>query len=163
MKKTQWYKGHRWTDAELTNLVADWCSGMAIEEIASKFGMTCRGINTQITRMRRNGIPVPRRINGHKAGRSNQPWTQEEIEYLVRRRAERATVEQIGSELDRTFLAVQGMVRTLIREGVQIPMFGSGVRRLWDPQKVSEAIIGRGLVPEEKRGRKSIMRLVRGN
>jgi transposase len=161
MKKTNGYTGHRWTEQETMELVAMWANGDAVEAIAARFNVTARGINTHITRLRANGIPIPRRAAGHQAGRSNQPWTQEEVEFLIRRRTERATAEQIANELNRSFLGVQGMIQRLRKESVDLPMYGMGVRRLWDPQKLRDAIAMRGLVPEEKRGRKSVMRLVR--
>lgn len=45
-------------------------------------------------------------------------------------------MDSIGLELGRTFSAVQGMIQTLRRNGVDVPMLGCGVRRLWDPSQL---------------------------
>ena len=135
--------GHRWTDPELRRLIGMWLDGCELDSIAKEFGITSRGVNKQIGRLRRDGVPLPRRNNGHKAERYNAPWTQQEVEYLVRRRNDLATAEQIGSELGRSYLAIQGMIATLRKEGVDIQMQGQGVRRLWNPEllKISIAAV----------------------
>lgn len=147
VKKTN--TGHRWTDTELKKLIGLWLEGRELEDIAKEFNTTRFAINGAILRMRRDGIPIPRRNQGHKAGRRNQLWTPQETEYLVRRRNDKATAEQIAVELDRSFLAVQSMIRVLRGEGVPVKMLGNGARRLWNPQDLKIAIAGRGLVQQE--------------
>lgn len=141
--------GHRWTNAELREVMNLWLAEADVDEIAAKFGCTRFAINKLIGRMRRDGIPLPRRKAGHKAGRRSALWTQAEVEYLIRRRNDKATAEQIASELDRTFLGVQGMVQRLRREDVPIKMFGSGMRKLWDPEALKSSIAGKGLGDED--------------
>jgi len=136
---------HRWSDEELKNLLSLWLAGTELDDIAHIFSVSRYAINKQIHRLRVNGVPVPRRKNGMKAGRHNQLWTQEEIEYLVRRRNEKATTEALGVELGRSFLAVQSMIQELRRQGVSIRMLGHGHRRLWNSDRLREAIVGRGL------------------
>ena len=140
---------HRWTDAELILLITQWTANIDIDQIAEEFGCTRHGINAQILRMRRDGIPVPRRNAGPKADRANQPWTQADVEFLVRRRNDGATAEQIGNEMGRSFLAVQGMIQRLRQEGVGIRMLGSGVRRLWSADVLRTAIATKNLIPVE--------------
>lgn len=141
---------HRWTDDELKRLISMWLAGDEVDSIALVFGVTPRGINRQVQRMRANGILVPRRKRGHRAGRSNQLWTPEEVEYLVRRRNERASIEGIANELNRSFCAVQGMVERLKHEGVLVRAFGQGKRRLWDADRLRDAIALRGLSDEAR-------------
>lgn len=135
--------GHRWTDKEIKKLMGLWLEETDIEEIANTFGTTFYAINKQITRMRQEGIPMPRRNAGNYAGRNDKPWTQEEIEYLIRRREDQINAEAIARELDRSFLGVQAMIRKLRQEGVPIKMLGNGVRRLWSPERARLAIAGR--------------------
>lgn len=144
MKKVE--HGHRWTDAEMTQLIAMWCAHMPLQEIADFFKVSGFAVNKMITRMRQNGIPVPRRKAGHTPGRHNKPWTQEEVEYLVRRRGDKDTVEKIALDLGRTFQSVQAMVQKLRNEGVKVPMLGCGVRRKWSAEAVNMAVAGRGLL-----------------
>lgn len=139
---------HRWTDAEMRQFIGMWIGGDSIEKIAETFGVSRHGVNKFAGRCRREGIPLPRRKAGHVAERRNCPWTQEEVEFLIRRRSDGANADKIGEELGRSYLAVQGMVRKLIAEGVPMPMMGSGVRRLWSADKARIAIAGRGVVSE---------------
>lgn len=136
---------HRWTDTELKVLIAMWTSDKPIDEIASHFGVTRHAINAQVWRMRAQGVPIPRRTAGTKLGRAYANWTQEEIEFLVRRRRDGATAEQIGVELARSFCAIQAMVQTIRKQGVDIPMFGSGKKRLWSAANLQVAISARHL------------------
>ena len=124
--------GHRWTQAELVELMRLWDAEAELDEIATAFGVTRFAVGKMVGRLRANGIPLKLRTRGHRAGRRNQSWTQAEVEYLVRRRKDRATAEQIAVELDRTFPGVQGMIAALRREEVPVQMLGSGVRRLWN-------------------------------
>lgn len=140
--------GHRWTDMELRQLIGKWMEGESLDALALHFKCTRHGINKQVLRMRREGIPLPRRAAGHVADRSNKPWTQAEVEFIVRRRNESATAEQMAVELGRSFLSVQGMIAKLRKEGIAVRMLGSGVRRLWSPESLREAIAGRSLVPQ---------------
>lgn len=138
--------GRRWTTEQLMKLTGMWLRGDDVQDIASAFATTTFAINKVISRMRADGIPMPRRKKGHRAGRHNKPWTQSEVEYLVRRRAERATAENIATELDRSFYGVQGMILKLRQEDVPVPMLGNGTRRLWDPAQINAAIVGRSLI-----------------
>jgi len=143
--------GHRWTEEELRHLIAMWLDDVDIDTIASELSVTKIAVYKQTSRMRKEGIPLPRKTNGHVVGRRNQPWTQEEVEYLVRRRNDGITAESIAIELDRSFLAVQGMIATLRKEGVAVKMMGQGVRRKWNPSTLINAIAGRNLIPDELR------------
>jgi hypothetical protein len=137
--------GRRWTTEQLMRLTAMWLRGDDVAAIAAEFGTTTFAINKTIGLMRADGIPMPRRKQGHVAGRKNKPWTQSEVEYVVRRRAEHATAEQIATELDRSFYGVQGLICKLRQENVPVPMLGNGKRRLWDSSAINISIVGRGL------------------
>ena len=137
--------GHRWTEAEMRELIGMWLSEKPTEEIAQHFGVTTRSICNVAQRIRRQGVPLPKRSQGHIAGRFNRPWTQEEAEYLVRRRNERASASQIAAELDRTHNGVAGMIARLRGEGVNVRLLGHGVRRLWNAESLRAAIAGRML------------------
>src|SRR5687768_13181419 len=106
MKKTTHYKGHRWTTEELKILMAMWAAGESLDSITQTVNATQNAILKQVQRMRREGIPLARRKAGHTAGRSNKPWSQGEVEYLIRRRAEKATADEIALELGRSGIAV---------------------------------------------------------
>ena len=137
--------GHRWTEHELREFIGMYMREIDVKTVADHFGVTVASCAKIATRLRSEGIPLPRRKWGHIAGRRNTPWTQEEVEYLVRRRRERATAETIALELGRTFNGVQGMILKLRKEGVDVGMLGSGVRRLWNPESLRIACAGRGL------------------
>ena len=139
------HTGHRWTDEELKRLIAMWLSGVGLEEVAGSFGITMSAVTKQVTRMRRNGIPLPHRKRGNKAGRRQRLWTQEEVEYIVRRRRDGITAEQLAIELDRTFYGVQAMVLKLRKEGVAIRSLGGGRTRLYNVDTLREAVAGRHL------------------
>ena len=147
MKKQNY--GHRWTDEEFKKLIGGWLEGKSLDELGREFSCTRHGIHKAITRLRKDGIPLPRRKHGHAAGRKNCPWTQQEVEYLVRRREDQVSADQIALELDRSFLAVQNMIALLRKEGVEVKMLGMGVRRLWNPEILKAALVGRGLKKEE--------------
>lgn len=132
MKKTENYKGHRWTTEEIRVLMKLWADEKTMADIAEFFQLNQTAILKTINRLRKAGIPLARRTRGHKAGHSNKPWTQGDVEYLLRRRAENATSEEIGNELGRSFVAVNAMIQTLRKENVPVAMRGHGVRRLWD-------------------------------
>lgn len=136
---------HRWTDAELKQLLAMWFDGKTVEEIAAAFNISPRGVNKCVQRLRANGITVPRRKAGNTAGRASKYWTPEEVEYLIRRRNEKASTETIANELDRTFMGVQGMVQALRKSGVPVTRFGQGRRKLWDPARLAEAVALRSI------------------
>lgn len=74
-----------------------------------------------------------------------KPWTQSEVEYVIRRRNDKISAEQIAEELDRTFLGVQALIQKLRKEDVPIRMLGSGKRRLWDVSALKAACVGRSL------------------
>ncbi len=149
MKSTH-KSGTKWSEQQMLAFVGMWIEGKDIEDIANHFNVSRHAINTLATRMRREGVPLPRRKAGHVAKRRNTPWTQEEVEYLVRRRGDRATAETIAEELGRSFLAVQAMIAKLRAEGVAVRMLGNGVRRLWCPEKLKVAMAGRELPSEAK-------------
>lgn len=133
VEKTPFYKGHRWTQEQIIAVMGMWQdAGLSPAEIADKVKSTPFAISKLVVRLRKQGIPLQRRRRGLVAGRTNQLWTQAEVEYLIRRRRERATMDEIASELGRTPHAVQAMIQTLRREDVPVPMYGMGVRRLWD-------------------------------
>ena len=122
-----------------------WIGGEPTDKIAARFNVTTRSISKMAGRLRRDGIPLPKRQHGHIAGRHQKPWTQEEVEYLVRRRNERANAALIGGELDRTHSAVSAMIAKLRSEGVNVRLIGHGTRRLWSAESLRAAIAGRGL------------------
>ena len=126
-------QGHRWSQEELIALMAEWAAGCSPQEIGDKLNVTPMAVAKMVVKLRKNGIPLTRRTRGHKAGRSNQLWTQSEVEYLIRRREERATLDEIAADLGRTHSAINAMVSVLNREEVTVPMLGKGKRRLWDP------------------------------
>lgn len=133
MKKTTHYKGHRWTTEELRQLMQLWADKEPLDAIADSLNSKPAAILKMVNKLRKNGIPLERRRKGHWAGRSNKPWTQGEVEYLIRRRSEKATAEEIGEELGRTPNAVSGMIHNLRSQNVPVAMLGCGVRRLWNP------------------------------
>lgn len=134
MKKTTHYKGHRWTDAELTLLMKMWAEDDPLDEIANRLKSTKTACLKQIQRMRKAGVPLHKRRNGHAATVKYKNWTQGETEYLLRRRNDKATSEEIASELGRSPNAVDAMIQKLRKEEVPVAMRGSGVRRLWDAE-----------------------------
>ena len=124
-----------------------WLRGVETEEIALHFSITVNGLNKAVQRLRKNGIPLPLRRNGHKAGRCNKPWTQEEVETVVRMRNERASTNEIANTLDRTFFGVQAMILKLRgEEDVPVVSLGEGRRRLWDAERLRASVAGRGLI-----------------
>lgn len=144
MKKMNY--GHRWTDEELKALMASWAEGWPVDIIAGNLNVTRAAVMKMVLRLRANGIPLQRRTAGHQAGRRNQPWTQEEVEYLVRCREKQITSEQIAVDLGRSWNAVQNMIGKLRADGVPVKMLGCGVRKLWSAERIMEAALGRGLI-----------------
>lgn len=134
MKRTTHNYGHRWTQAQVKRLMEMWGHRASVETIAAKLDVTKNAVAKMVVRLRKEGVPLERRTRGHVAGRRNKPWTHAEVEYLIRRRAEKATCEEIGLELGRTVSAAAGMVQKLRGESVPVAMLGCGVRRLWDPE-----------------------------
>ena len=132
MKMTPHYKGHRWTQSEIVGLMGLWAKGKSPDEIAEALHVTSKAVATMVVRLRKQGIPLERRKRGHIAGRGCKPWTQAEVEYLIRRRRERATMDEIAHDLGRTLYGIQGMIQKMRGEEVPVPMFGMGVRRLYD-------------------------------
>jgi biotin operon repressor len=124
--------GHRWTDDELRLLIDGWESNVPANELASCLKVSAHALRKMTVRLRAAGVPLRRRAPGHIATRRNKLWSQSEVEYLLRRRDEGISSETIGSEMGRSFLAVQGMVAKLRRERVPVKMLGSGTRRLWN-------------------------------
>jgi biotin operon repressor len=125
------YKDHRWSNEEIKTLMKMWSDGEIIEVIANALNSTPRAIDKMVTRLRQHGIPLARRTKGHRKGNSNKYWTQAEVEYLVRRRKERATAEEIAGELERTYSAINAMIQKLRKEEVTVERFGQGIRRKW--------------------------------
>lgn len=126
-------KGHRWTQAELIRLMQLWDTGMHLDKMAKELQTTTHAIGKMIVRLRAQGIPLKRRTAGkapHK--RNGQLWTQDEVAYLVRRRRDKANVEEIAVELGRSWSAINGMIQNLRKRGVDVPQFGKGMRRLYD-------------------------------
>ena len=136
MKKTTHYKGHRWTHEELIKLMQLWANEVPILDIANQLKSTQISILKQVQRMRKDGIPLARRRKGHVANKSNNCWTQGEVEYLLRRRNEKATSNDIAIELERTPNAVDAMIQKLRKENVKVAMRGNGVRRLWNAESL---------------------------
>ncbi len=132
MKTTTHYTGHRWTNEELKTLMIMWANDDPIAIIEDALKVTHVAILKQVQRMRKSGIPLKRRTRGHKHGSRNKPWTKGQVEYLVRRRNDKATAEEIAQDLERTPTAVNAMIGRLREEGVDVAMRGNGVRRLWD-------------------------------
>lgn len=141
MKTTNHYKGHRWTESEIKTLMKVWSEGELLDCIASDLKVSRVAVLKQIQRLRANGIPLTRRKNGHALGAKNRAWTQGEIEYLLRRRNEKATSEEIAIELDRAPNAIDAMIQKLRKEGVSIAMRGQGVKRLYDVEKLKAVSI----------------------
>lgn len=140
--------GHRWTTEEVIDFMSRWNRGDSIPEMAEHFGCSRYGINKQVTRLRRDGVYLARRTKGRGgedsgALRSQQLWTSEETEYLIRRRHNRASIEEIAVELGRSVYAINGMVQQLRKSGVKVPIYGSGQRKLWDADEINQAIAAR--------------------
>ena len=139
--------GNRWTTERFQELIGMWLRDVPLEEIARHFGITQIGLQKVALSLRKNGIPLPYRKKGHKAGRKNKPWTQEEVETVVRMRNERANTQEIANSLDRTFYGVQNLILKLRNEeNVPVVSLGEGRRRLWDADKLRAAVAGRGLI-----------------
>lgn len=146
MKTTKHYTGHRWTTEEMAKLMQMWAAGESLESIQEALNITQASVLKTVQRLRNNGIPLHRRTKGHKAGRRNQPWTQGDMEYLLRRRIENATCEEIAIELGRTWTAVNCMIQKLRSEDVPVAMRGNGVRRLWNAESLKSFMMKK---PEE--------------
>ena len=142
MKQTM--NGHRWTNEEIMKLTKLWLSGDDTAVIAKKMGCSLSALNKITVRLRKSGFLVPYKRSGHKAGRTNKPWTQSEVEYLLRRREEGSTSEEIASELDRTFYGILGMLQSLRKHDVNFTNHGQGRRKLWDSEKLQLALVAMG-------------------
>lgn len=141
MKRTTHFKGHRWTTEELKLLMAMWAEDDPVPAIAEKLNATSAAVLKMVQKLRRQGIPLKRRTKGNVAGRSYKPWTQAEVEYLLRQRASGATLESIGFDLGRTWNAVNAMVQKMRQESVPVAMYGQGKRRLWDVSELKAMAI----------------------
>ena len=137
--------GKRWTEAEMREFIGMWLAHTEAAEIGRYFGVTVRSVYKLVQRLRNNGVPLPPGKRGHVPERCNRPWTQSEVEYVVRRRNERATASQIAVELDRTHGGVTGLIARLREEGIQVRMLGQGTHRLWNAEELRAAIAGRNL------------------
>ena len=138
--------GHRWTTKELQKLIGMWLREMEVKDICKHFQIAPTGLNKLIQRLRKNGVPLPLRKKGHKPDRYNKPWTQEEVETVVRMRNAGSSTSDIADALERSFYGAQGMILRLKNEDIPIKSFGSGMRKLWDPQRLREACSVRNLV-----------------
>lgn len=136
MKETKFYTGHRWSNDELKQMMAMWAADDSVDAIATALNSSRTAVLKMVQKLRKNGIPLKRRTPGNNASRAWKPWTQEEISFLIRRRGEKATVDQIAFELGRTVNAATQMIQVLRRNDVPVPMFGQGVRRLWDANEL---------------------------
>jgi len=125
--------GHRWTNEEIKGLMKMWAADMPVQEIATLLKSTKFAIQKMVTRLRQEGVPLKRRTRGRIAGRKGNPWSQSQIEYLLKRREQRATAEEIADDLGRTVISINAMLQTLRKEGINVPVFGSGCRRKWNP------------------------------
>jgi biotin operon repressor len=144
MKTTAHRHGRRYTTEEIRKLMQDWEADVPLEEVAVNLETTTRAILHMVQRLRADGIPMKRRTRGHKRdGRAYKLWTQQEIEYLFRRRLTGASAEEIGVDLGRTASAIQQMIDVLRKGGVPIAMRGQGVRRLWSLEDLKAAAAGR--------------------
>lgn len=142
-------KRHRWTNDEIKSLMVLWGEEADVDEIATVLGTTRYALNKMVNRLRKEGVPLKHRTRGHKADRFYKPWSQGEVEYLLRRRGENATDEEIGTELGRSYCGVQAMVKNLRDEGVEIPMRGRGMRRKWCPEQLKATAIGQVVIKSE--------------
>lgn len=127
--------GHRWTQAELLSLMQLWEADEHVSDIATSLGASTHAVVKMVGRLRAQGLPLKRRRKGRKIGdrnRGGKPWTQAEVEYLVTRRRDRATMEEIGAELGRSYAAIAGMIENLRKRGVAVPQFGAGMKALYD-------------------------------
>ena len=141
--------GNRWTMDKLTDLMRMWDSGKELDTIASELNSTPNAIRKVIQRLRKNGVPLIRRTKGRVSGRSSKYWSQGEVEYLVRRRKENATNEEISVELGRSECAIAGMVSNLRINDVPIPLKGYGMRRLYNTDSLKAiSLIERGQTTE---------------
>ena len=140
-------KGHKWNTEELQELIGMWLRGVETYEICRRFDVQPTGLNKLILRLRKNGIPLPIRKQGHKPERYNKPWTQEEVETVVRMRNERRSTADIASAIDRSFYGVQALIMKLRNEEeVPVVSLGNGRRRLWDAERLRDACAARNLV-----------------
>lgn len=132
-----------------------WLRDLPLRDICVHFGIQATGVNKLVLRLRKNGIPLPLRKRGHKPDRYNKPWTQEEVETVVRMRNERRSTADIAAALDRSFFGIQALIFKLRNEeDVPVVSLGTGRRRLWDAQRLRDAVAARNLVVIEG-GRKA--------
>lgn len=155
MKTTRHYKGHRWTTDELKQLMALWQAGEVMETLMDRLNSTQSAILKMIQALRKQGIPLIRRdhgrVKGEKAGSPlravspgkywGRPWTQSDMEYVIRRRRENATAEDLAIELGRSVGGINGVIQKLRKDHVPVPMRGQGVRRLWDANQLRAKFI----------------------
>lgn len=132
MKRTLHGNGHRWTPEEVEKLMRLWAQGASPGAIGEEVGASTHAVLRMVQRLRKEGVPLERRTRGNHAGRNSKLWTQGEVEYLVRRRSESATIEEIAIALGRSWNGVSAMLAKLRSENVPVAMYGQGRRRLWD-------------------------------
>ena len=140
-------KGNRYSTEKLQELIGMWLRNVEMSEICRHYSLTPSGLNKLVLRLRKNGIPLPLRKNGHKPGRYNKNWTQEEVETVIRMRNERTSTADIAQAMDRSFYGVQALILKLRNEeDIPVVSLGRGMRRLWDPQRLRDSVAGRGLI-----------------
>ena len=142
--------GHRWTNEELSSLIRMWGDKLPVHEIAQTLGVTESALDKQIVRMRNAGVPLYYRgrptgkvRHGDSMTRAGKLWSQSECEYLMRRRADKATAAQIASEMNRSEKAINGMIGSLRSQGVPVQMLGTGVHKLWNPDLLRALAVDR--------------------
>lgn len=123
---------HRWTTDELKQLMSLWQSNESADDISALMGHSVHTINRMVGRLRKQGIPLKNHECGARKHRSYHAWSQGECEYLVRRRSDGATTEEIAIELNRTYAAVCGMIQQLRKGDVQLRRLGSGRHAFYD-------------------------------
>ena len=130
MKETAFYKGHRWTHEELVSLMQMWSDDIPLDEIAKALKSTTSAVSKTVVRLRQNGIPLKRRHHLITGGSKQfAPWTDEEYSYVMRRRQERATVDEIAREINRSHHSVNAAIQKLRKNEIEVAMYGQGVRR----------------------------------
>lgn len=81
MKKTEHYKGHRWTNDELRALMALWAAEKTLDEISAELNVTTFAVLKMVQKLRKNGVPLARRRRGNSSDRANKSWTQGEAAF----------------------------------------------------------------------------------
>lgn len=128
--------GHRWTNAQVAKLIKLWNDGVPIPDIAKKLDSSPCAIGTMVRRLRHYGIEMEKRTRGHRKGDLNSRWTQKDIDWLLKRRQEGATINQMAEELGRTVHSVAGMTLKLRKMGAPVGQHNSGITKLWSVEAI---------------------------